>query len=582
MIIEHQYKKLRIQKEIGEQNFGFLLTNHAGSFFSQSTTQKSRFDGYFILEGDTPYKIIDEILTQNTPNKIINKLNSIIRQTSQKITEEYFLPRHKNTLVVSFSNPTLVSLHLDVRSIFDNREFGRFFDIRQSKNKIIIKYTKKSDNQDTEFEYFVVLNKNPYKKVQNWIKKHYVFDAQRNSYPDQKYVYDALLLEVEKNLVISVSKNLKKAIKENNYILKNLPRLKNIKQIEVNKRIKDKEIFLAYLNSINSLLSLQKKHGLMAGLPWFFEYWSRDELLCLKALMLIKRFDIAKQILEKYSKILIDNGFITSIYPNSTLRSADAFGWLFVRLYDFSKVSKSNKIKNILLSFEKEHLNTESKEILISNNALETWMDTDPSDAGRKGYRIEMQAFLLKIYKMLYEYTNDHKYLTSQELLKNKVLHSFYDGKYLYDGLADKIIRPNIFLATYVYSDLFENKTWTSIFKNSLPKLWNQWGGLATIDKAHPTFQDTHTGQDNKSYHQGDSWYFLNNLSALVLYRLDKNKFSPYIKKIIEASTNEILYMGFIGHHAELSSSKTQQSHGCRAQAWSAATYIELINEVYL
>ena len=77
MIIEHSYKKTRLLKDIQNQNIGFLLTNHAGSFFTESTNKKSRFDGYFVLEKDTPYKIIDDIITQNIPSKIINNINSI-------------------------------------------------------------------------------------------------------------------------------------------------------------------------------------------------------------------------------------------------------------------------------------------------------------------------------------------------------------------------------------------------------------------------------------------------------------------------------------------------------------------------
>ena len=583
MIIQHNYKKVNIEKDIKDKNIGFLLTNHAGSFFTQSTSKKSRFDGYFVMDKDKPYKIIDDIITDNATSKIINKINSVIKQTSHQITEEYFLPKYKNTLLVIFSKPSKVSLHLDVRSIFDNREFGRFFDLTENKNKIIIKYTKKDDSLNVEFEYFIVINKNQYKKNQNWIKKEYLFDIERNSYPTQGYVFDALSIEVKDNLVISASRNLKDAIQENDYILKNIKRLSNIKQTETRRKIKDDTIFLSYANAVNSLLSLSNKQGIMAGLPWFFENWSRDELLCCRALILIKRLDICDEILKKYSQILIDHGHISAICPNKGLRSADAFGWLFKRFDDLTKVNRKElkKIKNILIKFEYEHLNTSSKEILISNNALETWMDTDPNSSGRSGFRIEMQAFLLNIYKMLYNYTQDKKYLDSLELLKNKVINTFYDGTYLYDGLKDKTIRPNIFLAYYIYPDLFDSKTWFSIFKNSVPKLWNQWGAFSTLDKSHPTFQNIHTGQDNKSYHQGDSWYFLNNLAALVLYRVDKKAFAPYIKQIINSSANEILYMGYIGHHAEISSSRSQESQGCRAQAWSAAAFIELINEVY-
>ena len=65
------------------------------------------------------------------------------------------------------------------------------------------------------------------------------------------------------------------------------------------------------------------------------------------------------------------------------------------------------------------------------------------------------------------------------------------------------------------------------------------------------------------------------------MYRINKERFKPYIEKIIDASTGEILWKGFIGHHSELSSAKELKSEGCLCQAWSSAMYLELIKEVY-
>ena len=61
----------------------------------------------------------------------------------------------------------------------------------------------------------------------------------------------------------------------------------------------------------------------------------------------------------------------------------------------------------------------------------------------------------------------------------------------------------------------------------------------------------------------------------------EKRKYDFYIDKIIDASSEEILFKGFIGHHAELSSAKELRSEGCLCQTWSSAMFIELINEVY-
>ena len=65
-----------------------------------------------------------------------------------------------------------------------------------------------------------------------------------------------------------------------------------------------------------------------------------------------------------------------------------------------------------------------------------------------------------------------------------------------------------------------------------------------------------------------------------MMNRMDKSKFRPYVDRIVEASVNEILYSGMVGHHAEVSSSKRLDSNGCMAQAWSSALFVELVDEL--
>jgi len=64
------------------------------------------------------------------------------------------------------------------------------------------------------------------------------------------------------------------------------------------------------------------------------------------------------------------------------------------------------------------------------------------------------------------------------------------------------------------------------------------------------------------------------------LHRINREKYRDKIEAIIRASTDEILWSGAIGHHAELSSAEAMRSEGCLAQAWSAASYIELMHEI--
>jgi glycogen debranching enzyme len=108
-----------------------------------------------------------------------------------------------------------------------------------------------------------------------------------------------------------------------------------------------------------------------------------------------------------------------------------------------------------------------------------------------------------------------------------------------------------------------------------------EWGGISSIDKNHPLFCSHYTGQTNESYHRGDCWFFVNNIAAIVLSRLDYDHFKYYIEQIAKASSEEILNNGTIGHHAEVSSAVEMTSDGCTAQLWSSAMFIELMHEMY-
>ena len=111
--------------------------------------------------------------------------------------------------------------------------------------------------------------------------------------------------------------------------------------------------------------------------------------------------------------------------------------------------------------------------------------------------------------------------------------------------------------------------------------MWLPWGGLATIDKNSYYFNSKHTGENSQSYHSGDSWFYLNNLVAIVLQKNNPERYRAYIDKIIQASSREILLMQAIGCGGEISSAESLTSQGCWSQAWSSAMFIELFEQLY-
>jgi glycogen debranching enzyme len=207
-------------------------------------------------------------------------------------------------------------------------------------------------------------------------------------------------------------------------------------------------------------------------------------------------------------------------------------------------------------------------------------MDTSFQGDERGGIRIEIQAMRSFLYSLAFELTGNDMYIGLRDSLVKAVRSQMWNGKELADGLCDFIQRPNLFMAYLFAPEILAPDEWKTAFRTALSRLWLPWGGLSSIDKKNGLMTWDSTGEQVKSYHRGDSWFWINNLAALVLHRLDPKEFATTIESIIKASTKEILGSGLYGHAAEISSASHLDSEGCLAQCWSAATYIELLHEV--
>ena len=365
-----------------------------------------------------------------------------------------------------------------------------------------------------------------------------------------------------------------------------------------------KQLRFAYKCSLKALddliVEINGFKGIYAGLPWFFQVWTRDEAISLGGLLAEKKYEVVKDILMRTSQNILPDGRIGNRMPSSDLGSADGVGWVFKRVADSYAALNSkgtlldfwedNEISEITLRLKnslEKILRYYVKHGVTINRKKETWMDTDPGNDAREGARIEIQALtlcMIKLAKDLCKHIDDpdqKRYALIEKEMRKTVKKHFYKKGVLYDGVGDSTIRPNIFIAYYVYPDLLSKREWKQVFKDALQSLWLSWGGLSTIDKKSHLYCDEYTGMDDESYHRGDSWYWVNNIAAICLYRVDKKFFSRHITKILEASTEEILRLGVLGSHAEVSSAKEQGSEGALSQAWSSATYIEMINEFF-
>ena len=599
--IAHQFKEEMVSKEVSN-NIRILLCNRTGGYFSDSFT-KSRYDGFFVYE-QSMLKILDSIVFPDAqyPRMITNKFFIIERQF-ENFADSFFIPHKHNALVYEINAEKEFFLDFDVRESYDLREWGRNYEMFEEDGKYLLKYVKRStvkeDGKEGEIEFVIyaaIKVDGNVEKVMQWVKKSYEADKLRNSSPWERFVFRALKIAGTK-CIMAVDKDREKAKATAEYIYSHLEELKKVQEEYYDSylgwHLPDSLVSMAFRCALSSLDGLTINDGIFAGFPWFFQCWVRDEAVSLKALLFQKKYKLVKNILVKELGTKRTNGRLANV-DISSIASADSTGWFFLRFGQF--LDCLTKEKHLRYYFEKYELEdiisqlekildsiirTYSRESLVWNKAQETWMDTVTGNNGREGMRIEIQAMQLRIYDMMLRLTEKKFYNALEKSLHKAVKKRFWNGKFLFDGISDETIRPNLFIAAYFYPKLLDKSEWTKCFEFALERLWLEWGGLSTIDKNNPLFQPNHTGQNPASYHHGDSWFWINNLAALVMSKINKEKFSLNIRKILDASTEEILFSGAIGHHAELSSASALKSEGAWSQAWSNAMYVELVEEMF-
>jgi hypothetical protein len=664
MKITHKLSET-FSKECTDRNLSIFMLSKLGNYFSLPANPKeniSNYSGYLLNLDGSMFKTMDNIyLADNEGNKkipyeIVNNFNSI-----ERLYDGYYekFTLVKNGLIYDIESEEKseenihIDIELDFRWINDCDDNGREYKIHKVDDSLVIEYNKYIDDslREKSFTKYLILNgvHDAYEIPAKWIKKNYSYDASRNS-RSEYYVYHAIrLLNKGKNrLIFTFAEKKSDAIDKLLDIKKNAKLIDGIHEsYEENhlgrkyniSQVTGKESAFGYVNAVHAIdgLMIRSKdiYGLWAGLPWFFQYWSRDELISLKALILEEKKDFVKEVLSRHINAIQPNGRLPNIYTSngpSGLGSADSIGWLFRRIKDVLALAEDNgfgvgdsikgdsnyfglyEIKYIRerLQFSiKQLLNNHYREGLIRNEPLETWMDTSIDNDSREGFRIEIQCQFLCMLNLM----NMLNHLLANKFVKkhNKLINVtqpeldyrqlerdtakivrerfFIDG-YLNDGWNcsnSYVSRPNVFLAYYMYPELLLHEEWEKVFDNLIPRLWVEWdidgkqaGGFSTIDKENYLYQPNYTGQDNRSYHRGDMWFYINNIAAICLNSLNKEKYFSYVKKILNASTEDMLFRGFIGYSSEVSSSSKLEPAGCFCQAWSIATYIELIHEMFI
>lgn len=511
-------------------------------------SSSSRYQGWFIPFDNEFIKIIDEI-------KINSKINQI-EYSSQRV--KFYL--ENNSLEIEINNGELsflsknlleIEIYFDIKKIFSEQNWGKIYRIEKIKENIwrVYFFQEKENYQINLSLYFEGEINFP----QKWTKKEYLLDKKRNSHFWENWTFLFLKGKIKK-LVFQVEGY--------KYYPTSVITFKN-------------ENLWDFLLS-GHLNTLSFKGHFLAGLPWFCQIWPRDELI---SLFLIgdKIPKIAKRIVESY--LLNTEEIFFQTKKENPPSGVDSFLWLWVnvdKLFQkgwftfpevYSWVKKREKFFNY---FIEAHL----KNGLIRANDKETWMDSLYRE-----YPIEVQFLFLRALCLFEKITKDTywNYLKNQLVLR---LRKFFVNSYLKDDLTSNQLRPNFMLGYFLMPQLFSKEEWERFFENALAKLFLQWGGIATLDISDEKFVSSHSGENPISYHQGDSWFWINNLFGLALLSVNSKKYREKAYRLFRASLKEIFTLGLLGFSGELSSANQLTSEGNFLQLWSIVSFYQLANQI--
>ncbi|MCS7200881.1 MAG: hypothetical protein NZ822_01890, partial [Patescibacteria group bacterium] len=181
---------------------------------------------------------------------------------------------------------------------------------------------------------------------------------------------------------------------------------------------------------------------------------------------------------------------------------------------------------------------------------------------------VEIYALYLKALQMMLiknkKYSELIKY--QLEILRRKIFSNPYD--------------INLVLVFIFLPELCSRQEWEKLFLKLMGTNYLPWGGLSSLSLNHPNFQKYHTGENSASYHSGDSWYYLNNLFALALSKVNYKKFKNYIEIILQNSIIDLLLDGALGFSSEVSSAQNRSSKGSPVQLWSMASLLRLLQDI--
>ena len=528
----------------------------------------------------------------------------------------------------------------DFHSMSTNHNFELKQIINKNKVKVVI-------DKNAAYPIYMKMSEGIYIEHKNdtFNNMFYIEEEKRGFYPEENHTVSGVFeIEIPKKAEkeisfvcsfeenidqINVKKLIENEIVRQNEIYNKSLLIDNRKEKKTKKQLEEEQLIKDFITATDNFVVYRpsfRLHTLLAGYPWFLD-WGRDSLISFEGLLLVtKRFDIAKEVLQTLVRDikfgLVPNGY--SGFDNRPLyNSVDASLLLFEQIqkyveytedYEFVKENLYEKLKDVIENYKNGidvddnniYLDTDYLIVSGTQNTQNTWMDAKCNNKAvtpRNGKAVEINSLWYNANIIMADLENKignkndaKKYQELARKCKKAFNEKFYNKKRkcLYDVIGDAKIRPNqLFSMSLTYQIIDTNSEEAKNILNVVEKkLLNNYG-LKTLAKGEENYVEIYEGDGYKrdtSYHQGITWPWLLGLYYNSLKNMIKNsknkkqkveleeKLEKFRAQIYKTFKNELNDNGCIGSIAELYDSvKPNLPKGAIAQGWSVAEVFRII-----
>lgn len=354
----------------------------------------------------------------------------------------------------------------------------------------------------------------------------------------------------------------------------------------------------------------------LAGYPWFTD-WGRDTMIAFEGLVLVpKRFQDAREILESFAKYIKD-GLVPNLFPDLNTpplyNTVDASMWYFQATYKYLKYTGNEedykfvqdkiypKLIEIFNAYSTDtnfSIGMDDDSLIYAGGGLDqvTWMDVRVGDlvvTPRHGKPVEINALWYNALCIMDELSAKfNEYDSKYKELSIKVKESFNkkfwneDKNCLFDVVDenDDKIRPNQVWAVSLPFSLLERQKEKAIVNTVYKHLYNTYG-MRSLSFMDENYKSKYIGKlinRDLAYHMGTTWGFL--IGPFITAYC---KVNDYSESTIEKAKEMCLVFedhmrdGCINGIAEIFDGEfPSTSRGCYTQAWSVAEVLRAYTDI--